>query len=126
MKVILLTTLLLFSVNGFAFNWIRLGKTSAGDVYYIDTANIKQHNGFVYYWELIDLLEPALGAKSAISKYKVDCGVENVTCLTDTYYSQSMGKGEIVFEDNPNKIGYPKPRQLDISQWSLHVRIQSS
>ena len=112
MENLLPIALLCFCVSSYAFNWKKVTKSKDGDSIYADTSSIKKHNGFVCYWELIDLLEPALGANSAISKYKVDCGVEKVTCSTDTYYSQLNGKGEIVFEDNPNKIDYPKPRQI--------------
>ena len=92
MKNLLLISLLCFCVNAYAFNWKKVSKSEDEDFIYVDTKSIKEQNGLVHYWELIDSLEPALGANSAISKYKVDCGKEKVTYLTDTYYSQSMGK----------------------------------
>ena len=42
MKVILFTTLLLFSVNGFAFNWKKVGENTDGDTFYVDVSNIKK------------------------------------------------------------------------------------
>ena len=80
MKVILLTTLLLFSVNGFAFNWKKVTDDESGNSFYVDVGNIKKHNGLVYYWELNDYLEPLMGtANSNISKYKVYCAEEKQT-----------------------------------------------
>ena len=52
MKVFLLTTLLLFSINGFAFNWEEVAEDPKGDSYYVDVDKIKKHNGLVYYWRL--------------------------------------------------------------------------
>ena len=116
MKVILFTTLLLFSVNGFAFNWKKVSQNKGGDTYYVDVDNLKKHYGFVYYWQLDDLLEPIKSVSdsinSAIIKYKVDCGEEKQTWLNENYYSQSMGRGRIVAESSPNKIDYPKPREV--------------
>tara|TARA_A100001015_G_C14928334_1_gene687428 strand:+ start:293 stop:499 length:207 start_codon:yes stop_codon:yes gene_type:complete len=68
MKVVLLTTLLLFSINGFAFNWKEVTTNRSGDTYYVDVSNIKKHNGLVYYWQLDDFLEPSYGDSSVIGK----------------------------------------------------------
>ena len=116
MKVILFTTLLLFSINGFAFNWKKVVANSIGDSYYVDINSIKKSNGLVYYWELGDYLEPITGsldnASSSISKYKVDCGEEKRTWLNDTYYSQSKGRERIVEDNSNNIIDYPKPKEV--------------
>ena len=116
MKTILFSILILFSINGFAFNWKKVAENTDGSSYYVDVDNIKKHNGLVYYWVLVDLLEPFKGrfgnVNSSIGKFKVDCGEEKRTWLNETYYSQSMGKGRIVFEDSANKIQYPKPQSI--------------
>ena len=57
MKTIIFSILLLFSINGFAFNWKKLAENRNGDSY-IDVDNIKKHNGLVYYWMLGDFFEP--------------------------------------------------------------------
>ena len=114
MKVILLTTLLLFSINGFAFNWKKVVESKSGDIYHVDVDSIKKHNGLVYYWMLVDYLEPIHSvANSIISKWKVDCVEEKETFMNSTWYSQSMGKGKIIYEDTPNKIEYPNPNTVD-------------
>ena len=113
MKVILFTTLLLFSINGFAQNWEFVVKSKDGDTFYIDIDNIKKHKGLVYYWSMVDLLEPSeYGDYSAISKFKVDCGEEKQYRLSNTYYSQPMGKGRITTETTPNNVTYPKPKKV--------------
>ena len=113
MKTIFFSILILFSVNGFAFNWKKVIANTVGDSYYVDINSIKKRNGLVYYWELGDYLEPLTGgANSSIFKYKVNCVEEKVTLLNLTLYSQSMGKGRIIGEDSPNKIEYPKPKEV--------------
>ena len=116
MKNLLLATLLLFSINGFAYNWEKITETEEGHSLYVDVDTIKKHNGLVYFWSLNDLLEPfgnSLGnSNSVISKYKVDCGEEKVTALAITFYSESMGNGRIVREETPNFSSYPKPNSV--------------
>ena len=56
MKVILFTTLLFFSINGFTFNWKKVAEDEDGHSLYVDVDSIKNHNGFVYYWQLTDFL----------------------------------------------------------------------
>ena len=77
---ILKTPTILESINGFAFNWLLVIKNEDGNSFYVDIDNIKKHNGLVYYWELIDLLEPLQSTSevynSVINKYKVNCGEE--------------------------------------------------
>ena len=114
MKTILFSILILFSVNGFSFNWKKVSVDSVGDLYVdVDVDSIKKHNGLIYYWLLVDLLEPfQSGTNSYIDKFKVDCREEKQTQLNFTAYSQSMGKGRILFEDTPNEILYPKPKEV--------------
>ena len=115
MKTILFSILLLFSINGFAFNWKKVAEGAKnGDSNYIDVDNIRKHNGLVYYWQLVDKLEPLDGGVNAyIDKWKVDCGEEKRTWLNTTDYSQPMGKGRITDEFTSNKILYPKPNSVE-------------
>ena len=117
MKVIFFTTLLLFSINGFAFNWKKVSEDTKGNSFYVDIDNIKKHNGLVYYWELADYLEPLKGiANSDISKYKANCEEGKTIRINSTYYSQSMGRGKIITETTPNKTNYPKPTTIEYIQ----------
>ncbi|MFL2656035.1 MAG: surface-adhesin E family protein [Burkholderiaceae bacterium] len=112
MKTILLSILILFSINGFAFNWQKVTEHSMGDSY-IDIDNIKKRNGLVYYWTLDDYLEPPdVRFNSIISKFKVNCVEEKQTWLNGTYYSQSMGRRKIIVEDNSDETQYPKPNSV--------------
>ena len=112
MKVILFTTLLLFSINGFAFNWKFVLDNGNGYSFYVDVDNIKKHNGIVYYWELVDNHEPLVTTvvtNSLVYKNKVDCVEEKVTIITQTNYNKSMGKGSVTLDLKPDLVDYPKP-----------------
>lgn len=118
MKKLLLLTLLCFSINGFAFNWKKVGENKIGDSYYVDVDSIKKHNGFVYYWELVDFLEPSSkGVFSFIMKWKHDCreNPRDLTKILDlTVYSQQMGREKIIVERSKIRFNgiYLKPESL--------------
>ena len=62
---------------------------------YIDVASIKQNNGFVYYWILIDYLKSTkIGTYSNISEYKVNCVDEKQTWLSNTFLQSTNGQGK--------------------------------
>ena len=61
-------------------NWNKVSSSKGGEYfYYVDIANIKKHNEFIYYSELVDYLELENGDHSFISKYKVNCEEEKQT-----------------------------------------------
>lgn len=102
MKVTLFAIIFLFSINGFAVNWKKLGENKSGSSFYVDIENIKEHNGFIYYWILIDYLKSTkIDTSSDISEYKVNCMNEKQTWLSNTFYSQPMAQGEIITEKIP-------------------------
>jgi len=110
MKTILFSILILFSINGFTFNWKKASNNSVGTTFYVDVDNIKKHNGLIYYWMLVDLVEPfSNGTNSFIIKYKVDCVEEKQTYLNSTFYRLSMGIGKILKVNTLNEILCPKP-----------------
>ena len=121
MNKIFLIFILLFPMTSFA-EWKKITEAEDGSTYYIDVASIKQNNGFVYYWILIDYLKSTkIGTYSDISEYKVNCENEKQTWLSNTFYSQPMAKGKIITEKIPvwnyygstlNEIRYLTPGSL--------------
>ena len=116
MKKLLLTTLLCFCVNAYAFNWVEVTGNSMGDSY-VDVDSIKKSNGLIYCLVLIDNLKSIAGGPySSIGKWKVDCLNEKVVWLSLSSYSNSMGKGKVTSANyhssnlvglTPNKTLYP-------------------
>ena len=57
---------------------------------------------------MIDFLEPGGKNYSVVSKYKVDCGEEQMTWLSTNYYSQPMGEGKITSKSTVKQIRIPQ------------------
>lgn len=113
MKAILFTTLLLFSINGFAFDWVKVLQGTSGDIYYFDVKSAKKREGDIYHWVLVDLMEPIEDAKSMVTKYKTNCDRESRTTLQLIAYDQPMGKGKVVGQQTaPNEANYPPPNSV--------------
>ena len=100
--------LLLFSISGFTTNWQKLATDYNGNSVYIDIDDIKTNKGRVHYSSLIDFLKPKRESFSVVSKYKIDCGEEQITWLSTTYYDQSMGNGKITFKSSVKQIRLPQ------------------
>jgi hypothetical protein len=124
MKKLLLLSLLAFCVNGFCVKWQKLTKGYDGNGIYIDIANIEANESRVYYSNLIDFLDPKGKSYSVVSKYKVDCGEEQITWLRTDYYSQPMGKGKITSRSSVKQIRVPqtdtiaRAELLFVCRWS--------
>ena len=61
MKKLFLILILLFSVMFSSLSyaeWTKVGVGGDGNTYYIDFERIKKHGGYVYWWDLNDLLKP--------------------------------------------------------------------
>ncbi|HIF36736.1 MAG TPA: hypothetical protein EYQ71_09065 [Candidatus Thioglobus sp.] len=68
--------------------------SETGDISYFDRNSIKEHNGYIYWWELNDMLKPNEDGVMSDKQYKQgDCGVGRYKTLRFIFYVQSMGKG---------------------------------
>ena len=108
-KLILILTFL-FPVSSFA-GWIEVNSTKDGDKFYLDFMSVKESNGLVYYWSLIDYLKPtSTGALSVKSLQEVNCNIPRKEReLSASYYSSPMGK-------NTPLVTYNKERPWRYSQ----------
>ena len=102
---------MLFPIYGFPLNWKKVAENDTGK-YYIDFDSIKNQNGKLYYTDLVDFIEPFKGDYSAISRYAVDCKNENQKWLSLTTFSESMGKGDINRQSNPNRVIFPQSNTI--------------
>ena len=102
---------MLFPICGFPLNWKKVAENDIGK-YYVDFDSIKNENNRVYYTDLVDFIEPFKGEYSAISRYAVDCKNENQTWLSLATFSESMGKGDINNQFNPNRVIFPQSNTI--------------
>ena len=97
MKKLLLILALLFS-TAMSSSPVRAEWTKLGDVdgltYYVDLERIRKHDGYVYYWDLVDYLKPTetrmLSAKAYI---QADCKLFSYKILSLSAYKEPMGNG---------------------------------
>ena len=94
MKKLILILTFLFPVSSFA-DWTKLGNNNDDTTYYLDVETIKESNGLVYYWLLIDYLKPIeSGILSAKQLQELNCNTpRKERTLSASYYSKRMGKG---------------------------------
>jgi hypothetical protein len=101
----------MFSSPSFA-DWKKVDKSDIGNTYYVDFERLRKNDGYVYHWELTDLLEPAeTGMRSAIIYKQGDCKLLRFRVLSFFSYNISMGKGTpSSFIKTPEKEWrYPPP-----------------
>ena len=108
MKKVIAIIFLTYSINGFGVKWEKITEGYDGNSIYIDLDSIEKKESRVYYSNLIDFLEPKQKSNSVVSKFKVDCGEEQMSWLSTTFYSQPMGKGEITSKSTIKQIRIPQ------------------
>ena len=113
-KLLLIFTLLfsvMFSTTSFA-EWSKIGNTNIYTIY-VDFERIRKHDGYVYWWDLINMLKPYKDGNFSYKAYmQGDCKVFGTKTLREIYYKQPMGEGkgteQILTEYQKNWI-YPAP-----------------
>ena len=83
--------------NAFAVEWEKVGELD-GKSFYVDVANIKKQDEFVYYSELIDFKEAIYGALSRINTFKANCATMERASVSITSYTGQMGKYIVINE----------------------------
>ena len=114
MKKLLLIFALLFSAamssSPVRAEWTRVSENEFGTIFYVDFERIRKHDGYVYYWELINLLKPGPnGVLSAKTYIQCDCKLFSFKTLSISSYEEPMGKGTgNTFTSDPD-WQYPPP-----------------
>ena len=101
-KLLVLLFSLLISFNSFGeWRLVTIGD-NVGNKFYIDFDSVNKKNGYVYYWNLIDLVKPDdWGDLSAKILYEVDCNLPyKERGISYNYYKAPMGQGSPSATDN--------------------------
>ena len=117
MKYILLISTLMFSAGSWA-EWTLLGEATNGTRVYVDFDRIRKVKGLVYYWAIIDYLEPpTTGMMSDKSYYKADCETMRSMTLSLSAYKLPMAEGaaEITFTPDPEWRSAPPDSVMEIT-----------
>mgnify|MGYP001367306779 FL=1 len=83
--------------SAFAVDWQKVDELD-GKSFYVDVANIKKQDEFVYYSELIDFKDAIYGALSRISAFKANCATMERANISITSYTGQMGKYIVINE----------------------------
>jgi hypothetical protein len=75
LTILLFSILISFSSYG---EWTEVVESVHGDTQYIDTDAIKEHGGYVYYWDLTDMLKPN---KYGDMSFKISTNTKNQSFL---------------------------------------------
>ena len=108
-KLLILLFSILISINSYG-EWTEVSRSLDGvDTYYIEHDTIKEHGGYVYYWMMIDSLEPweGSGYLSDQTYNQGDCGIYRNKILSYIFYKRSMGKGTGKSDNTPSEWRYP-------------------
>jgi len=108
----------MFSSPSYA-EWTKVGEGTStmnrGNAYYVDFERIRKHDGYVYWWDLTDLLKPILTGVLSAKIYKQgDCKLFRFKNLSYSLHKEPMGDG-IGKVEEPVKKGwrYPHPNSVD-------------
>jgi hypothetical protein len=100
LTILLFSILISFSSYG---EWTKVGENAIGDTTYIDTSTIKERNGYVYWWAMMDYLVPTeQGSLSSKTLTQNDCYMYRNKLLSFSSYKQPMGSGRVYLTTNPS------------------------
>ena len=102
-KLLILLFSILISLNSYG-EWTQISADKNHvDFYYVDKESIIKNAGYVYYWELADFdksLSEEIIVMSAKVYKQVDCQMKRQKILSDYYYLNQMGNGELVHQSD--------------------------
>ena len=82
-----------FSSPSFA-EWKKLGLNEFGHTIYVDFGSIRKQDGYVFWWQLVDLSKPDNeGHLSYTDFFQGDCNLFRFKTLSENHYKKPMGRG---------------------------------
>ena len=74
--------------------WTKVDETADGNIFYVDVERIRKVDGYVYWWDLTDLLKPTkFGDLSAKTYSQGDCKLFRFKRLSFSFHKEPMGGG---------------------------------
>ena len=123
MKTLLTIFTLLFTVmfSSISFaGWTKVADSVSGDTFYVDFERIRKHDGYVYFWDLTDLLKPNESGSLSAKVYKeVDCKLFRFKTLSYSFHKEPMGGGTGDVQESVKK-GWKYPVPDSISELILN------
>ena len=107
--------------------WVLVQETKEAKSY-VDADRIRDHKGYVYIWELLDLGKPNEHGVSSIMSYTVcDCDLFRYGPLHFSVYEKAMGKGEgKSINVEKHKWTFPPPKSRGETFLNIVCKIAST
>ena len=116
MIAVALATTVAFASPVFA-EWTKVSEgVSSGNTWFIDYDTVKENDGYVYYWVLVDYLKPdQFGDLSVKVLNELDCDIpRKFRNLSWIFYKQPMGIGSGDTETaSSDEWIYPSPNSVN-------------
>ena len=98
-------SIVMFSSTSFA-RWTEVSRGKDGRIYYVDFDRIRKVDGYVYWWELADYVNPSKhGDLSARAYAQGDCKLFRTKHLSVSFHKEPMGRGT-------GQVITPKPKWM--------------
>jgi len=109
-----LTFSVMFSSSSYA-GWIKVSENENDTAFYVDFERIRKVDGYVYWWELIDLAKPSPHGDLSRKTYNQgDCKLFRYKVLSSSIHTEPMGGGIGDAENKPDtEWTYPFPNTVD-------------
>jgi len=93
-KLLILLFSILISFNSYG-EWTNVAESNSGNNYHLDLDNVKEYDGYIYYWEWNEYLKPTdNGTMGAIVYNQGDCNLGRTNALTVIFYDNPRLKGQ--------------------------------
>ena len=96
MKILILFITLIIAVvissSSYA-GWTKVSTNNIGDTFYVDFERIRKHDGYAFFWRLVDHLKPIQGFLSSTVCIQGDCKLFRLQYLSLSYHKKPMGGG---------------------------------
>ena len=98
----------MFSPPSYA-EWTKVSENVERSKIYVDFDRIRKVDGYVYYWELVDLLKPDKDGDLSYKSYRQgDCKLFRTKYVVASFHKEPMGGGAGDVDNKP-KWKYPPP-----------------
>ena len=94
--------------------WTEMGANVSGMTFFVDFERIRRHGGYVYWYDLIDLLKPDKDGDTSYKGYRQgDYKLFRYKYLNSSFHQKPMGRGTgvSVTPKNP-EWKYPNPNSV--------------
>lgn len=111
-KILLFVLSIIMSFNSYG-EWMKVSSSNTA-MHYLDIDNIRENNGYIYYWVLSDLLKPLDNGDASFKIYhQGDCGIFRHKLLSYHFHKKPMGGGIAEAFTDETEWKYPVSEMVD-------------